>query len=135
MKIITTLPAGAPLIDRVVDVIEHNPEASLQSSWAERATDNTNMRVSADNFPCGTTACFAGWTVLLAGYKIEFLEGSTTADYTSDGRSISDLARSLLRLDYMQTERLFYETGDLAEIRNTVAEIKAEKATLAKFEE
>jgi hypothetical protein len=128
MNIITTLPESAPLIDRVVDVIEHNPNAHDQSYWAWRDMDYSltapPLSISLDNFPCGTTACVAGWALLLAGYVLTFDEGSDAANFAENGRIIPLLARELLRLEREQAEQLFGWTTDLASIRRVVNEIK-----------
>jgi hypothetical protein len=128
MNIITTLPESAPLIDRVVDVIEHNPDAHNQNYWAWRDMDYSlpapPLNISIDNFPCGTTACVAGWALLLAGYAITFDEDSDIADCAENGRIIPLLARELLRLEREQAEQLFGWTKDLASIRRVVDMIK-----------
>jgi hypothetical protein len=130
MKIITTLPAGAPLIDRVVDVIEHNPDAHDQGEWIARegfeedGTPAPEVIVSADNFPCGTTACVAGWAVLLSGHSIRMPEGSNYAHGISDNRAIAIVAERLLKLTPDEAETLFYCAADLGEIRDAVAAIK-----------
>jgi hypothetical protein len=64
---------------------------------------------------CGTTACFAGWTVLLAGYRLDEDGFVYNADGTpirnNDGHTpkhASTLARDLLGIDYSDGEFLFY---------------------------
>jgi len=50
---------NAELAYRVLDHIKANPEEWDQSFWASKR-------------PCGTVACFAGWTVILGGYELDW---------------------------------------------------------------
>lgn len=94
-------------IARLRQVLEHitaNPETHDQNWWAVR-TD------------CGTVACIAGHTVLLAGLPIDFDtedEFGNVGNKLLDRRRIEDVAADLLGLDRQQRFHLFHAL-DLAE--------------------
>lgn len=50
---------NAELAYAVLDHIDAHPEQHDQSRWFQKTT-------------CGTTGCFAGWAVVLAGHHVEF---------------------------------------------------------------
>lgn len=53
--------ADVAKIEATMDYIKTHPEQHHQEQWAERTT-------------CGTTYCFAGTTVMLAGYEFVWAE-------------------------------------------------------------
>jgi len=105
----------------VLDHIERNPEQHNQDSWLSvRPTPGKPFR--AEHMGCGTTACYAGWTVLLVGG--EFL-GNSWAYLPSLGesRGVTDAAAHLLGLTLDETDTLFHDARDLPEVRKAVFEI------------
>jgi hypothetical protein len=60
---------NAELAYRVLDHIDAHPEQHDQGDFVRKHGDA--LTISADAMPCGTTACFAGWTALLCGQVVE----------------------------------------------------------------
>jgi hypothetical protein len=83
---------NAELAYRVLDHIDANPEQWDQQVWIERRDD------------CGTAACLAGWTVLLAGDKPDFvLEESEACEVVigdHDTMQIKERAAQLLGIPF-----------------------------------
>lgn len=75
---------------RVLDHIDAHPELWRQSSWL-------------DESECGTTACFAGWAVLLSGCKVSEDEYCDNVVHEGPaevvGMSIPRAADTLLGID------------------------------------
>lgn len=99
---------------QMLDVIEANPDKHDQSMWCfpHCSAVTAESALSA----CGTTACGAGWTVLLAGLTIQ----STMVVET--GLRVSRQAADLLGLSLTEADDLFY-ADDLAGVRKVVNEI------------
>jgi hypothetical protein len=56
---------------------------------------------------CGTTACLAGWTVVLAGYSVDH----AARVYGADGQQVGDaveMASEMLGINEFQAHELFY---------------------------
>ncbi len=103
---------------RVLDHIERNPEKHSQGFWVDSDRRETAATVMAG---CGTTACFAGWTALLAG-AVYTGHGSWMELGGSAGRT-STLAAELLGLTGDEVDALFFDAADLAAVRKAVFEI------------
>lgn len=100
------------LLRKTLEHIEAHPDEWDQKWWAARTK-------------CGTTFCFAGWTVAL-GSSTEVAWQYGYAVCTATGELISDVARDLLGLDDNQADRLFGGSNTLADIRRTVEDIIGE---------
>jgi hypothetical protein len=101
-----------------LDFIEDHPDKHNQHTWVNRGIE-ANPIGSIDLHgvmeSCGTTACYAGWTVLLNG---ESISGSNTVNGTVYLRALD-----LLGLTPFEGHILFYASRDLAEVRKAVFEI------------
>lgn len=80
--------------------------------------------------PCGTTMCFAGWAVTLAGWKLKYVKDSysdvlTAACCTKDGITldIKDIAQIELGLTFDESQELFFSMGDATDIGKIVDKI------------
>ena len=80
------MPYNAALAYRVLDHIEAHPSEWYQGYWYKENS-------------CGTTACFAGWTVLLSGQGVEADEEHGDAYCVADGVHVADGAAELLGFD------------------------------------
>lgn len=92
------------LIKRLADYIEAHPEEHDQSVWGYRNA-------------CGTTACAAGHTVILAGHTpkwdddLDGREGFWMMGVEGFGCSdVGDVAQDLLGLSGHEATRLFYSS-------------------------
>lgn len=109
---------NADFADSVVGAIEANPAQHSQSMWAQQNE-------------CGTTMCFAGWAVTLAGAKMEFFDIrhdlKRAYDCTlpsGESRNISDYAAELLGVNETQREALFHNmNNDIDVIKDIVKDI------------
>jgi|GEM_PF-3357940 hypothetical protein len=113
---------NAELAYRVLDHIDAHPEQHDQGTWIKVGTD------------CGTVACFAGWTCLLAGdtpaiplitihnevSRVTVVEDGNE-DHAHD-RSVKYRAAELLGLYSGEWRQLFY-VGSRAALGRVVAEI------------
>jgi hypothetical protein len=103
---------------RVLDHIDANPEQWNQATWFGRSE-------------CGTTGCFAGWAVALAGHDIDFdpepNEWDGRQPYASidgDGnKAIRDVAAAELRISGEDEEVLFDGDNTREDLGDLVAEI------------
>lgn len=103
----------------VLDMIRAHPHAVNMRWWVAKSDWPTLDKVTLADLTqqepgCGTTACFAGWTVLLDGYKVvdndQAVRGNTYRD-------VYDLAADLLGIGPADTDLLFYcHEDDLARI-------------------
>lgn len=106
----------------VLEHIETHTEEWDQSYWAKKTG-------------CGTSFCFAGWTVVLAGLgdEIQWYEDGKwyedgnlkRAETLKDGSTISDTAAMILGLDFDAATRLFYGTNTLDQVRQKVNDLCA----------
>ena len=78
---------------------------------------------------CNTSACFAGWTVLLDGWTAETGEFQrvmlTKGDELIYAHESEELAATLLGLDYPQAKVLFNYSNSLQDLRDQVADLCA----------
>ena len=109
---------NADFADSVIGAIEAHPEQHNQSMWAQQNE-------------CGTTMCFAGWAVTLAGAKLEFFDIAPDIKRAYDCvlpdgqvRNISDYAAKLLGINETQREALFHNmNNNLDVIKDIVKDI------------
>jgi hypothetical protein len=101
---------NAPLMLKTLDHIHEHPEEYDQGEWAARTA-------------CGTTACFAGTAVMIAGYDFDFrvYEDVNATDKLTNGQFIREVARQELGLTMMQADALFYGGNTLKEVENLVS--------------
>ncbi len=100
--------AGAvnePLLREVLAFIELHPQQWDQGAWIQTGV-------------CGTTACLAGWTVVLADPVVGGLERMFEVDFTR--MDIRGRAQALLGFTDEQVEWLFYYTMNYDEDGNPV---------------
>jgi hypothetical protein len=104
---------------RTLDFIEAHPDKHDQAFWIYREAISQPITLDLDLAvtECGTTACFAGWTVLLAGQQIS---ARRTA---MDRFGIPERAEGLLGLTIEEADELFWQADDLADVRKAVFEI------------
>lgn len=96
--------------ERIIRVMERITDENLKmSNWA---------RSPIPEMTCGTAMCFAGHTVVDAGYRLAWCRDDYStgldayyADETTDGQDIETLARELLGLDPVSATRLFYSVN------------------------
>ena len=110
----------------VLDYIEAHPHLHDQNGWVRTPhtfhPDPTSPvdRAYAETH-CGTVACYAGWTALLNGDTVIY-----GAQVILDGgrkRTVEWRAADLLGLADDEIDRLFYQAGDIDELRDAVARI------------
>lgn len=99
-------------LDAVLNHIETHPEQHNQSSWGVKTE-------------CGTTACFAGWTLLMFGKPEDILwldnfALSTPHDSYDD---VDDIAGDILGLEEDQRPALFYTAKTLEDVKVIVKEL------------
>jgi hypothetical protein len=96
----TTPELNTDRLTAVLAHIEQHPEQHDQGFWSMR-TD------------CGTTACAAGWTVLLYAPNERFSYNSDgeASDFLMSSENIPDLARQLLGLNFVEQWALFYDAN------------------------
>lgn len=107
----------------MLDFIEAHPDAHDQNWWINHDKRITRAGLDAARAlnTCGTTACAAGWTVLLAGGRFV----STWRVQLPDGGSwrVEDAAAFLLGMGDSEAAALFRRARDLAEVRKAVFDI------------
>jgi hypothetical protein len=111
--------SNAPLHRKVLEYIEAHPEEHDQNSWAVK------------KMSCGTTMCYAGTTLSLAGYQLlweKLLNGDFAATEAQNPRtgeivSIEEEAAKLLDLTSWEANRLFFEFGNVAHLYEIVNHI------------
>lgn len=107
----------------VLDHIEDNPRSHYQWNWVSELGDGRG---------CGTVACFAGWTVVLAGGTL-LPAGRATIDIpdrplqryeprwvSQDTDEVASVAMTLLGLDSQHALALFSEETTVADLRRLV---------------
>ena len=118
-----------PLLRKVMEKIEEIPEArdfevEFQQGyngpqvelWDQENWVNT---VNINGEECGTAACFAGWTALLAGAQV--LPGADYFVLTEYGiASVSAFATRQLGLDESQADALFCGGNTKKDLRRIV---------------
>lgn len=111
------MTVNVALLCKVMEHIEAHPEEHDQAEWAEQTA-------------CGTTYCFAGHTVLIAGWSLNFDEDGVAVSCRMDGESllIPEAARLELGLNYYDTRDLFWHATTGAELREIVDRISAQQS-------
>lgn len=115
---------NARLAYLVLDHIDAHPEQHHQRDFVCRS--GPERSVAADDMPCGTTACFAGWTVLLSGHTIHLgvMPKVKVVDRMVD---VDDLAAQLLGIAERGMDdvpyQLFYDARNRESLGRLVAEI------------
>lgn len=109
----------------LLDFLEKNPDSHNQNFWVSPGPDvalSEDWPITAARAlnECGTTACAAGWTVLLAG---GVMISPTFAKIGDDSGHVLRIAASLLGLDCGGRQMLFYEAEDLAAVRGVIEAI------------
>ena len=112
----STLTPNADLAYQVLDHIDAHPNSWNQNTWL--LTHEPEQLVTAAS--CGTVACFAGWTVLLAGNTATF--DCVIEDYVVNDVAIPVQAQRLLGLNSSEAESLFHPDNSRAELGDIVAE-------------
>lgn len=117
---------------RVLDYIEAHPERHDQADFINLgaipyalADKNTFLGEAVIADSCGTTACYAGWTVLLDGQRVN-RHGRVLDDVPGVALRSADIewrAIQLLDINTRQADDLFYAAQNLDELRDAVADI------------
>lgn len=105
--------ANVEKLEAVLDYIRTHPEEHDQTTWAERGG------------ACGTTLCFAGTAVALAGYQMVW-ELDDTAYICSNGSELDAVATIAMRelgLTEDQTDSLFIRSVTFDDVERTVKDI------------
>lgn len=107
----------------LLDFLETHPEQHDQSMWVNETGETPFTLTYALNH-CGTTACAAGWTVLLNGGTIQWYDNVTDLGSAPVGsRQVPAVAKRLLGLTHAEKSALFYDAGDLADVRKQIGVI------------
>lgn len=132
-----------PLMRKVMETIEDQPELWDQSSWLNlmtRRKDNIpeSMRhLYTDTFiangvewACKTEGCFAGHAALLSGATFSFdrnfpgdlrhADESEVITPEGEKRAVDDYATEVLGLTHSQSSYLFYGGNSLTDLRRLV---------------
>ena len=105
------------LLNKVMDHILANQEQWKQNSWATKTE-------------CGTTYCFAGWAVVLSGYKPSFMLDYNETNYCiKNGISvpIELVAIEELGISSEESTQLFNGSSTLEELKDIVNELTSEE--------
>lgn len=104
--------ANIKMLEEVMDYIKTHPEQLRQDVWATQKAD------------CGTACCFAGWTAVLNGYQLDWLEDDDMTSIVRDKDGIhhviSDLAEELLDLTQFEGDVLFAGSNTIDELEQMV---------------
>lgn len=117
----TKTPEQVERAYEMLDHIERYPDSHNQNWWIMGVGNPPKGRDAAQVLnSCRSTACAAGWTVLLAGGVLRDSRATMP-----DGRKVTipDEAASLLGLDDVEADDLFWQARDLAEVRKAVFDI------------
>ncbi len=109
---------------KVLDHIHAHPGSHDQGQFLEIAglsirydEDAPYLDAGEVATSCGTTACFAGWSALLAGHR---LNRYATAE---NGRHAQAIAMRWLEIDDEQAELLFFEAQDMETLVATIHDV------------
>lgn len=121
-----TIEPNAELGWQVLDEIKAHPGRLDMALWVCNRDSLFATWVTLDmlrnDSACGTTACYAGWTVLLAGYKVnEATEEIRDPDGNIVGRRVDVLAAEILGINLVQQSVLFY--GPNEDIEHAVTRV------------
>ena len=100
------MTANTQLLRKVLEHVTDHPEEWNQGVWAVRND-------------CGTAACIAGHTVLMAGHQVEWMEMSSATEKAVDvsgGPTIRQVAAHELGLTRYQEVALFDGGNTLADL-------------------
>lgn len=117
-------------LDETLAFIEAHPEAHNQAFFVKPEKKAPAVQIPGNGEICGTTACFAGWTVLLdhehfALGKDVFGDTWAVVRGTQDRISFYNEAKRLLGLTHMEATDLFYASATLDDVKSTIDRIKA----------
>ncbi len=108
-----------------LDLIHENPDRLNMASWLSQADeDEIGQTVVLEDLTvgCGTTACFAGWTVLVAGGQLHEDEWyGTQAQLGGDVDAVPKVAADLLELNSDEAHILFH--GEAEYLAANVAQV------------
>jgi hypothetical protein len=125
----TKTPEQIRRAHELLDHLEAHPESHDQEFWISAHGVSGVFDAHKVLASRGTTACAAGWTVLLAGGVIErvttarMIEGAAVWMPDGSRHSIRFAAAALLGLDQDETQDLFHDCGDLADVRKAIHDI------------
>lgn len=108
----TVAELNVPLFRKALEYVTEHPEEHDQDVWAYRTR-------------CGTKLCLAGTVAMLTGHAFvwdEFSDGAQ-AVWTTDGRSIADVAQDELGLDNVDANWLFNGCDTIDELWEAAEEI------------
>lgn len=111
---------NAELAYKVLDLTKAHPTHFDMGEWSSGLVDLAALTAEPS---CGTTACFAGWTVAQAGYRVHIsghIYRAEDAVYIVTSE-IDRFAADLLGITEEQAEELFFVADD--RIDEAVAEI------------
>jgi len=115
-------PSAREVLAFISDNIERWDQCASFNSLDSTLSPSTLF----DRYSCGTAACIAGWTVLLAGYQVDaynrvHLNGNLVTRY---GRPayVREMAQELLGLTDYQANKLFIWCGTLESIKSVIDE-------------
>lgn len=120
---------NAALAYQVLDYIDAHPEQHDQGDFIRGVARGVEgaRSIAAEDMPCGTRACFAGWAVLLGGKTIDVVLFMPRADLGEGLIEVDDAAAQLLGLGKRgldgDAHRLFYEADNREDLGRLVAEI------------
>jgi hypothetical protein len=112
----------------LLDFLKNHPDSHDQEHWLYRIAPAIGEPMTAARAlnECGTTACAAGWTVLLAGGEIVLHEGVPYALPTASvpgmlsGTSVHAVASRLLGLTQREEDMLFWEARNFADVADVI---------------
>jgi hypothetical protein len=98
---------------RAVELAKASPEQFDMSSFTCGWYDRDAVTKDSEDFtpPCGTTACYAGWTAYLAAPVGSEVQGSYVWEPGKSSQHVEDYAIKALGITPGQAEALFYLKG------------------------
>ena len=110
---------NAGLAYEVLDYISKYPEQHDQAAYLSALGAGDHAAPGPD---CGTVACFASWTAILAGDVLEHEDGGLIRIQGFDS-DIHDRAQELLGLSVYESLLLFLGTQDAKKLPEVVARL------------
>lgn len=102
--------------------LQEHEDAHDQNTWLRPFTPTMDLIGMAQALnDCGTTACAAGWTCLLAGGL--FVGGATLVRPDGSYAFAEEWAAELLGLTTKEAYRLFWGAETLAEVKDAIEDI------------
>ena len=90
------------------DLISSMPDAAFDHGmWTRSCNPNTTVQVG-DVYVCGTSACIAGWAVVLGYPEAWRLDNRQEIEFDLGFSDFERLGREYLGLDYEQARVVFY---------------------------